>query len=446
MTKLNSLTLEQLYSREKKTKAVELAIIEKSDFSKINKQYCESICRLSCKSYGTVMLGTSPVDILIIQDHKNPPGKFDRTPVQQDQIQSSVIEFIAKAAGFSGLSYRLTSLLKCAADPKDFPHGKPPTQTTLQKCFPYLHQELITSKPKVIISLGTATTKALGLAKHSNTGNRGQIAISEYGPVVITLHPKILTYIRQNARGAAGMWGPDYMRVIQRDFQKAAKIARGELKYDNTTLDKTVEELVKSRIKIATSMEDVIQIVNTINALPENQVISFDTETTTLDPLDPNLRILTIQFGWRDPVTKQIFAGVIPLWHRENKAYDPDEAWKLVSPILTGPRAKVGHNSKYDILVIYWAKNIRVSNVIFDTLLLLHSVESGTQGCYGLKTACWDHLVESGYAGYEDALGSLSDLRKQKEKELKQKLKEATETETTEVSANMADLAEEIFK
>lgn len=417
MAKLSTLSLEELYLKEKKTRAVELAIIEKSDFTKINDRYCNEICKLKCKTNNTVTLLTQHVDILIIQDHRSPPGKFDRSPGQQEYIQTGVIDFISKQAGFAGLTHRVTSLLKCAATEKDFPSGKPPAQTTLQKCFPYLHQELINTKPKVIISLGTAVTKALGLSTKSNTGNRGEIALSEYGPVVITLHPRILTYIRQNARGAAGMWGPDYMKIIQRDFEKAVGVAKGTLKPSPTRLAEAVAELVKSRIKIARTLDEVSEIVKTINDLPEGTTISFDTETTSLDPLDPSLKILTIQFGWRDPVTKQTVAGVIPLFHRKNNFYDPNMAWEIVRPILTSNRPKVGHNAKFDILVLYWALNVRVVNVKFDTLLLLHSIESGTQGCYGLKVACWDHLYAEGYAGYEDDLGDLKKLKKLRDKE-----------------------------
>jgi hypothetical protein len=411
MSKLINLSVDELYDRPKKTPAVISAIVSKTDFSKIQPKYCEEICKLQCKEFKTIGLNTAPVDILIIQDHKNPPGKFDRREGQQDDIQEAVIGFLCQEAGFrwEGLKVRLHSLLKCSATSKDFPNGKPPTQTTLQKCFPYLDAEIKASKPKVIISLGTAVTKSLGLTHYSNSGNRGQVILSEYGPVVLTLHPKVLTYIRQNARGGGGMWGPDYFNVVKRDFIKAADLATGRVKYTKSTLEETVELIKKDRLRVAKSLDDVIKFVAEINALPENKIISFDTETTSLDPADPDLRILTIQFGWINSQGQSV-AVVIPLWHRKNDAYSPDEAWNVVAPLLTGSRAKVGHNSKYDILVIFWATGVRVANVLFDTLLIQHSIESGTQGCYGLKTACWDHLFHLGIAGYEDDLGSLSDL------------------------------------
>jgi uracil-DNA glycosylase family 4 len=414
MAKLSTLPLDELYSKPKKTRAVEIAIINQSDFTSHNERYCENICKIKCKKPNEVRLANQEVDILIIQDHRNPPGKFDRQEGQQDQIVNNVINHVCVQAGMQGLKYRLVSLLKCAATDVDFPSGKPPTQTTLQKCFPYLHQEILNCKPKVIISLGTATTKSLGLTKHSNTGNRGEVAFSQYGPVILTLHPRILTYIRQNARGAAGMWGPDYLRVIQRDFEKACKIARGEWKPTPYTLKETVQKLKESgRIRIARSLSDVKEIMDEIWALDPRVVVSFDTETTSLDPLDPKLKLLTIQFGWRDKDTGILKSGVIPLWHRKNNFLDPDAAWALIEPFLLSDRPKVGHNAKYDILVIYWSKGIRVNNVAFDTLLMLHSIESGAQGTYGLKTATWDFLYEEGFAGYEESLGDLKKLKKQ---------------------------------
>lgn len=419
MAKLTSLSLEELYAKPKFTRAVELAIIDKSDFKEINGDYCAKVCKLKCKATDKVNLLTREVDILIIQDHQAPAGKFDRAEGQQERIQQGVIQFLVKRAGFDNLRVKVTSLLKCEASAQDFPSGKPPTETVLKKCAPYLYEEIRQTKPRVIISLATPVTKALGLMKHSNTGNRGEIAISPMFdiPVVITLHPRIMTFIRQNARGAGGMWGPDYLGVIQNDFEKAAKIVHGKLKYDNETLKKSVKALQEAGvIRIAKSMEDVGEYMAILQGLPKDRIVSFDTETTSLDPLDPKLKLLSIQFGYRENGTGRLKALVIPLNHRRNTFYDPDKAWELVEPFLLSDQPKVGHNSKYDILVIYWAKGVRVKNVKFDTLLLLHSICSGAQGTYGLKAAVWDRIIETGLGGYEDLLGDLKALKKQLEK------------------------------
>lgn len=416
MAKLSTLTLDELYERPKLTRAVEIAIISKSNFETINDKYCETICRLNCKQTNKVKLFKDEVDILIIQDHSAPPGRYDKFEGQQERVQQGVINFIAKQAGFGELTYKIVNLLKCAATAEDFPLGKPPTQTTMIKCFPYLEAEILASKPKVILSLGTAVTKALGLTHFSNTGNRGEITMTDYKcPIVFSLHPRILTFIRQNARGSAGMWGPDYYKIILGEFIKAKKLATGELEYSSKTLAKAVERAEKFQIRVAKSLDDVRQFSVELKALPGDRVVSFDTETTSLDTLDPDLRLLSIQFGWkRDDGT--IVAVVIPLFHRDNKYFDAKEAWDIIVWFLLSDHPKVGHNSKYDILAIYWSMGVRVKAVVFDTLLLLHSINSGAQGTYGLKAAVWDCLTEAGLGGYEDMLGDLKDIKKLREK------------------------------
>lgn len=421
MAKLSTLTLEELYALPKKTPAVEKAILLKEDFSTINPNYCANVCRLKCKQPEKVNLSHFKADILIIQDHREPKGKFDRYEGQQEKTKKTVLDYIVKRAGGDSVKVRLTSLLKCPATEKDFPSEKPPTPLVMRKCAPYLYQEIKECAPKVIVTLGTASTKALKLPSKSNTGNRGEVAFTtmfgEPIPVIMTLHPRILTFIRQNARGSGGMWGPDFLSVIENDIRKAIRIATGEVKYTPTTLQEALKELKESgRLKIARSDEEAESFMHEVWDLPPGKVVSFDTETTSLDTMSPDLRILTIQFGWRDSEGK-LHARVIPLWHRKNLWVNADKIWPQIAEWLVSERPKVGHNAKYDILAIYFSKGIRVKNVKLDTLLLLHSINSGVQGTYGLKVATWDHMFESGLGGYEDQLGDLKKLKKEEEVE-----------------------------
>jgi hypothetical protein len=292
-------------------------------------------------------------------------------------------------------------LLKCKPSNEDFPLGKTPTATTLLKCKPYLLQEIATTNPKVIVSLSTSVTKALGYKKHSNNANRGEIIDNK---VVLTLHPKILTMIRQNASGA--MWGVDFMKVITRDLQKAAALARGHLSIPE--LDDAIKHYSDKRITFVHSIEDVKKTMETLTSLSTQALISWDLETTSLDGMSSNAKIITCQFGWRDPETKEIRAAVIPLWHKQNTYFDPDEAWKFIHPFLTGPHKKIGHNVKFDVLYTWYTTGIRVKNVAFDTMLILHAIDSGVQGTYSLKKSVWDFMPETGLGGYEDRLPALA--------------------------------------
>jgi hypothetical protein len=219
--------------------------------------------------------------------------------------------------------------------------------------------------------------------------------------------------IRQNASGA--FWGQELYGVILRDFKKAAAMARGELK--PMPLLEAIEFYKRERIRVAESIEDVAEYMGILNSLPENAIISVDTETTGFDGLSPTAKLLCIQFGYRDPVDKQVKALVVPLWHRENTFYSGDEAWEFVKPFLEGNRPKVLHNAKFDILYIWFTTKVRVKNVAFDTLLLLHSLDSGAQNTYSLKTAVWDIVPWTGLGGYEDLLPKLTKTKDLEESE-----------------------------
>jgi hypothetical protein len=414
MIKIKDMSLVDLYARPKMTTAIEAAIKEKEDFSRIQPEYCSKVCRMKCKSYTAVSLAHTEVDVLIIQDHKATKDQY-KDAEKLEKANRGVLDELCRE-NLSGLRYRLVDLLKCPITERDMTRGnKPPTTVTQLKCSPYLLEEIRRSKPKVIVSLGGNTTKALGLKK-SNYNNRGEIHQTEFGPVVLTLHPKVTLMIRQNASGK--MWGPDYWDVINRDFKKAGMMARGEMKVP--TLDESIETY-KEVIYVARSLEDVAGMMTDLMALDKNHVVSFDTETTGLDPWSNDAKLITIQFGFRNS-KGQLISFVIPLWHRDNTWYNPDEAWKHVAPFLVGDQPKVGHNSKFDVLYIYATKKVRVNRIVFDTLLVLHNLNSGIQGNYGLKQAVWDWIPETGLGGYEERLPKLTKVKDDEEEESEEEL------------------------
>lgn len=407
MAKLETLPLESLYER-KITASVEAAIMLKEDFSKQVPNWCGKVCRLNCKNPPRSMFSSEHVDVLIIQDYKAfDEPKFRKQGTDIELKHKEVIGQIAESAfkpkdGFPKLTYSITNLLKCQLTKDDIKKGKAPTDVVLNKCKPYLRQEILTRKPKVIVSLSTAVTKALGLKK-TNYGNRGEID----GNVVITLHPRTLLMLRQNSSGK--FWGPDFYDIIQRDFRKAAALARGELR--SPDLSGAVSKYRK-QITVARSIEQVKHLAGYLRNLGlEGNVLSYDTETNTLDPFSPDAKIITMQFGYKDEFGKAM-AIVFPMWHRDNEWYDPDEAFKFIEPILSDAEVKkVGHHMKFDVLMTATTTKCRIKGVLYDTMLLLHAKDSGTQGNLGLKQAIWDYLPETELGGYEDLLPKLHTIK-----------------------------------
>lgn len=403
MAKLSDKPLEFLYGLTKITSTAEKAIVEKENFSKISLDYCNKVCKTPCKNKEQVQLeNRENLDLVIIQDHTPNPDKY-KDSNQLSRIHFNIFKYLIDKH-IKGCNWAVLNSLKCGPNKQDLKIKN----VDIQRCSPYLRSELSRIKPKVILCTGTFSSKALGVDKSVYT-NRGEIHNSDFGPVVHTLHPKSLLMLRQNASGQ--FWGPDYFSCLEKDIIKASEIIGG--KQPSFSLLENIERVRREHITICETNEDVQRVVSLLLSMPKNRIISFDTETTGLDPWDQNAKLLCIQFGWLEEGIEK--AAVIPLWHRENKTINPDKAWDEVVKVLLDPIFKVTHHGKFDIKYIYCTKGIRVQNVVFDTMLLLHELNSGIQGNYGLKRAAWDYMWDTGIAGYEDLLPSLS-----KEKEIEE--------------------------
>ena len=411
MAKLADMSLEELYAR-KVTSTVEEVILKKEDFSKHSSKWCECVCKLKCKSPSTITPTYEHVDILIIQDHRAlPDTRFGRSSRDIESKYNGVIRHImSELDPGRTLTYRVTDMLRCPLEPVDIVKGKAPSDVVLRKCRPYLHNEIAVTKPKVIVSLATSVSKALVEGK-TNYANRGDIVEYEGIPLVLTLHHRITTMLRQNSVGA--FYGPDFYEVIKRDIGKAVKLVRGELKIPN--LDAAIEQ-AKKRIFVARSIEGVKSLVEDLLKTGESTILSYDLETNGLDPHAADAKILTAQFGYRHG--DDFFAIVFPLWHMENKWYDPEEAWVHIRKLLENPDiGKIGHNMKFDVLFTWFTQKTKVVNVVLDTMLMLHTLNTGLQGMYGLKQAVVDWLPHTELGGYEEKLPKLTKPRKQGEEQ-----------------------------
>ena len=408
--KVSSLSLEELYERiedeGKATPSVVKAVNDLEDFSKYTTNYVNLICRTPKTVWPPIAMKTEQKDIMVIQNHPPFPDKWKRGP-DQDYMHARQMDYMMP----SSADYHVVNLVKFF--PRTFPHPSSRkimnkfTQTQMKGWLQYLLHEIEVTEPKVIIATSTEIVKLLGLADKSNTNNRGEIHISPLCdiPVVITLHPKVLNMIRQTASG--GMWGDDYLSVIAGDFQKAHSLCTGDLVLRD--LEDAVEDAKATQITVCTSLRQVQDATDFLMKLPAGSITSWDLETNSLDAwyrdakTGDRARILTSQVGYRKQ-SGEVHAIVIPLWHRDNDYYDPDEAFEIHKEYLLRDSAKVGHNITFDICFLAATTGVRLNGTIFDTLLALHSIDSGIKGCYGLKVAVWDHLTDSGLGGYEDLL------------------------------------------
>ena len=416
--KITELPVDELYQLDKITKSVVDQIRLRGDFSKLVPDYCEKICKIpDCmKDPLKARLYNGPaVDIVIIQDQKPRDSRW-KSGMDIERLHQRQINFLARRAFGLDIKVVTLDLVKCQSK-ENIVKGKhkDPTATQMGICSAYLFSELNRIKPKIIISTSSAITKVLGVKGKANYSNRGEfyytdtVMLQEQVPVVLTLHVSVLNMIRQNASGK--MYGPDYFSVLQRDFTKASALANKQIFIQD--IKEKVKDIRIKNIIVPTTLKEVEYWTNQILALPSNFVISWDLETTSLDPWSADARILTCQFGFRR-ADGDIQSIVFPLWHKDNKYYSADKAWFFVAKLIVSLFRKVGHNIKFDIVFCAVTTGVRAVNADFDTMLMLHSSNSGIQGNYGLKAAVWDYLPETGLGGYDDLLDETLDVDEMK--------------------------------
>jgi DNA polymerase-1 len=105
--------------------------------------------------------------------------------------------------------------------------------------------------------------------------------------------------------------------------------------------------------------------------LKAQKKFSFDTETTSLEPL--KAEVVGYSFSWKEgegyylPVRGPLGSATL----------DPDATLEALRPILTSPDVEiVGQNLKYDMLVLR-RKGVEVAGFVTDTMVLSYLLESG---------------------------------------------------------------------
>ncbi len=144
-----------------------------------------------------------------------------------------------------------------------------------------------------------------------------------------------------------------------------------------------------------------------IAKLDAAELVSVDTETTSLDPMQAQIVGISVSVAPDE-------AAYIPVGHRGPAAPDQlplDRVLALLRPWLeNGSKPKVGQNLKYD-LHVFANYGIPVRGVVHDTLLqsyvleshLSHDMDNLADRHLGLKTITYDEVTGKGAAriGFE---------------------------------------------
>ena len=145
----------------------------------------------------------------------------------------------------------------------------------------------------------------------------------------------------------------------------------GETKMSDSSRSNQIKKEIEEKIDIK-SYECILDEINLnkwVKILEEKTVISVDTETSSLNPLETDL--VGVSFSYAPNK-----ACYIPLAHKE-KGLKKEMVLKKIKPLLEDPSIKkVGQNIKFDFIVL--KQNGIEINSIEDTMLISYTLDAGT--------------------------------------------------------------------
>jgi len=160
-------------------------------------------------------------------------------------------------------------------------------------------------------------------------------------------------------------------------------------KINNVKISKIDTGLYKSIL----NEKDLDKLIKTLN---EKSLISIDTETSSLNPLEANL--VGVSFSYAPNK-----AFYIPLAHKKIKGIKKEIFIKKIKPILEDPSIKkVGQNMKYDFIIL---KNNGIEvEPVEDTMLLSYTLDAGNNR-HNMDTLSGIHLSHKTIS-YKELVGT----------------------------------------
>ena len=170
----------------------------------------------------------------------------------------------------------------------------------------------------------------------------------------------------------------------------------GEENLKKSSHENKNKKISKIDTKLYKSILSEKELDKLIKNLNEKTVISIDTETSSLNPLEANLIGISFSCAPNE-------AFYIPLAHKKIKGLKKDLVIKKIKPILEDPSIKkVGQNMKYDFIIL---KNNGIEiEPVEDTMLLSYTLDAGNNR-HNMDTLSEIHLAHKTIS-YKELVGS----------------------------------------
>lgn len=339
-----------------------------------------------------------PADIIVVGESpvlgRNATAAQLHAPFSDDAgaIVKKTLELVrARSTAYGKLNVASTYVVLCS--------GADPNKETQTRCAQFLHAGLALSQQPVILAMGLAAVKALGIKaqKLADVQHRVLTGVELHGrkyTVVVTISSKQLVAM------------PGMYTNFANDVERAFLLTQpAEAQAPQVPL----EELTKTYLfpKTLREVEEVSELIlnYTEGDKPASEwLISADSETNTKFPHRAKLKVLAVSFAWGPGK-----AAAIPLFHKDTP-YDPEMAVPFVRRILECSKPKTFHNGKFDTKV-FERYGWKVKNWIWDSMLAEHALSEDKKGQYGLKALTTVFYPQ--FAGYADKLHELLSAEEQ---------------------------------
>ena len=198
---------------------------------------------------------------------------------------------------------------------------------------------------------------------------------------------------------------------------------------DEKNINKNNKKSIIKKIDISKykTINQEQELDNLIGILEEQSIISIDTETTSLSPIDADLVGISVCYSSNK-------AYYIPLKHKKSKCLNEKLVFKKVKKIFEDPSIKkIGQNIKFDYIILKrYGINV---GPIEDTMLLSYTLDAGINR-HNLDTLSEIHLNHKTIS-FKDLVGSGKNQKSFEEIDLKQ---------ATEYAGEDADVTFRLFE
>lgn len=138
-------------------------------------------------------------------------------------------ELLTKIIGAMGLSrddVYIANVLKCRPDMRpNAPGNRPPTAEEMQRCLPYLREQIAIIQPRIIVALGKTAMAGLTGADEPMGAMRGRWFSFENIPLLATYHPSYL--LRNGSNTEKRKVWEDMMLVMEKLGMPISEKQRG---------------------------------------------------------------------------------------------------------------------------------------------------------------------------------------------------------------------------